>query len=99
MQPGAGRSEIVGRHGDALKVRVAAAPDGGRANQACQRLLAEVFDIKAPAAVLVRGATSRTKRFALEGVAAAEVAEQLERVLSVERRPTSDRGEHRLLRR
>ncbi|MDP9005311.1 MAG: DUF167 domain-containing protein [Actinomycetota bacterium] len=96
VQPGAGRSEVVGRHGDALKVRVAAAPEGGRANEACARLLAELFEVQAAAVGLVKGATSRSKRFALEGVEPAQVAEQLELVLSVERRPAP---EHRLDRR
>lgn len=96
VQPGGGRSEVVGRHGDALKVRVAAAPEGGRANEACARLLAELFEVQAAAVGLVGGATSRSKRFALEGIEPAQVAEQLERILSVERRPAP---EHRLDRR
>ncbi|MBW3581073.1 MAG: DUF167 domain-containing protein [Actinobacteria bacterium] len=96
VQPGAGLSEVVGRHGDALKVRVAAAPHGGRANEACVRLLAELFEVQTAAVGLVGGATSRSKRFVLEGIESAQVAEQLERVLSVERRPVP---EHRLDRR
>ncbi|HWI04529.1 MAG TPA: DUF167 domain-containing protein, partial [Acidimicrobiales bacterium] len=46
VQPGAGRSAVVGRHGTALKVRVAAAPEGGRANEACAELLADTFGVK-----------------------------------------------------
>ncbi len=90
VQPGAGRSEIVGRHGDALKVRVAAAPEGGRANHACERLLAESFDVETSAVTLLTGETSRSKRFALEGVDGVEVAERLERLLSIDRRATAD---------
>lgn len=90
VQPGAGRSEVVGRHGDALKVRVAAAPESGRANQACQRLLAELFDLGASAVTLVSGATSRSKRFALDGVDPDEIAGQLDRLLSIERQASAD---------
>lgn len=89
VQPGAGRSEVVGRHGDALKVRVAAAPEGGRANQACERLLAELFQVKPSAVTLVTGSTSRSKRFAVEGVEPDDVGEQLERILTTER-PSAD---------
>ena len=49
VQPGAGRSAVVGRHGDALKVRVAAPPEGGRANEACRALVAETFGLAASA--------------------------------------------------
>ncbi len=100
VQPGAGRSEVIGRHGDALKVRVAAAPEGGRANQACERLLAELFEVKVSAVHLVAGASSRSKRFAVEGVDPDDVAEQLERTVSSERGPAPDhRSEQRPLRR
>ena len=81
VQPGGGRSEVVGRHGDAVKVRVAAPPERGRANDACRRLLAEVFDIKESAVVVVSGETSRTKRVALMGAEPEAVRAQLERAL------------------
>jgi len=63
VQPGAGRTEVVGRHGDALKVKVAAAPEGGRANTAVAQLVASMLGVPPTAVVLVSGATNRSKRF------------------------------------
>lgn len=68
VQPGAGRTAIVGRHGNALKVRVAAPPEGGRANRACVGLLSESFGVAESQVELVGGATSRAKRFRISGV-------------------------------
>lgn len=65
VAPGAGKSAVVGRHGDALKVRVAAPPVGGRANEAARALLADAFGLKESAVALVSGETSRSKRFSL----------------------------------
>src|SRR5688572_7865913 len=85
VQPGAGRTAVVGRHGDALKVRVAAPPEAGRANDACAALLAETFGV-APAKVsLTSGATSRLKRFRLAGVDADDFRRRVE--LAVEGPP------------
>src|SRR5688572_28864676 len=50
VQPGAGRTSVSGIHGDALKVRVAAPPEKGRANDACRELVASLADVK-PGAV------------------------------------------------
>ncbi|HMG45440.1 MAG TPA: DUF167 domain-containing protein [Acidimicrobiales bacterium] len=65
VQPGARRSEIVGPHGDALKVRVTAPPVDGKANAAVVELLAEILD--APVE-LVAGASSRRKRLRITGL-------------------------------
>ncbi|HET7722716.1 MAG TPA: DUF167 domain-containing protein [Acidimicrobiales bacterium] len=80
-QPGAGRTQVVGRHGDALKVRVAAPPEQGRANDALVGVLADRFGVPASAVTLTQGATSRAKRFRIAGLAADEFAERLEKVL------------------
>ena len=67
-QPGAGRTQVVGRHGNAVKVRVAAPPEKGQANDALRKALADAFGVKPGAVELVAGATSRTKRFRFTGV-------------------------------
>ena len=79
VQPAAGRSAVVGRHGAALKVRVAAAPEGGRANEATAALLAETFGVAPSAVEVANGATSRSKQFRLTGVELEEFAHLLER--------------------
>ena len=64
-QPGAGRTQITGRHGDALKIRVAVPPEHGRANEALASVLVDVFGLKSSDVTLVAGEKSRTKRFRL----------------------------------
>lgn len=68
VQPGAGRTAVVGRHGDALKVRVAAPPEGGRANEACLRLVADLLGVAGDAVTLTGGPSSRSKRVRVDGV-------------------------------
>lgn len=68
VQPGAGRTAVVGRHGDALKVRVAAPPTGGRANDACLSLIASTLGVSEDQVELVGGPSSRSKRLRVTGV-------------------------------
>ena len=81
VQPGAGRTAVQGRHGDALKVRVAAPPEKGRANDACAALVAELADVKPDAVELAAGATSRSKRFRVTGADVDELVRRLELAL------------------
>ena len=68
VQPGAARTAVVGRHGDALKVAVSAPADKGRANEAVLSLLSEVLGVPRGDLRLVAGLTSRAKRVAVSGV-------------------------------
>ena len=68
MQPRARTNEIVGRHGDALRVRLTAPPVDGAANEALVELLAATFGIPRRAVTIVTGASSRTKVVELDGV-------------------------------
>lgn len=61
VQPGASRSEVVGRHGDALRVRVAGTPVDGKANTELVRFLADHLGLPARAVEITRGHSSRTK--------------------------------------
>lgn len=85
VEPGAGRRAVSGHYGDSLKVKVAAPPEGGRANEAVAELLASTLGVPASNVALVSGAASRSKRFRIGPVelttvrrllAAAEVTPQ-----------------------
>lgn len=71
VQPGAKHSEIAGLHGDALKIRLAAPPIEGRANEALLRFLAELFAVPLRNIELLRGAQSRHKMVKISGSAVA----------------------------
>ncbi len=61
VQPGAKKSEVVGLHGDALKLRIASPPVDGRANAALITFLAAALEVPKQSFAVVRGETSRRK--------------------------------------
>lgn len=67
-QPGARRTEIVGRHGDAVKIRVAAPPVDDRANEALVAFVAELFELRSSAVSIRSGGSSRHKCLRLDGI-------------------------------
>jgi uncharacterized protein (TIGR00251 family) len=79
--PGAGRTAVVGRHGDALKVRVAAPPLEGRANEAAGALVAETLGVGAASVELSAGEKSRAKRFKIGGIEAEDAETRLQAAL------------------
>ena len=60
-QPGARKNEVVGVHGGALKIRVAAPAVEGKANAALVGFLADQFGVPQRAVTIVRGETGRRK--------------------------------------
>jgi uncharacterized protein (TIGR00251 family) len=68
VSPGAGRAAIVGRYGEGWKIRVTAPPEGGRANDAVLRLLAEALAVPRDALTLVSGQSGRDKIVELAGL-------------------------------
>jgi len=78
VSPGARRSEIVGRQGDAWKVRVAAVAERGRANDALVRLLSETLRLPRALISVVSGQASRDKIVELRGLDGEEAERRLE---------------------
>jgi len=66
VSPGAGRSEMVGRHGDGWRARVAAPPERGRANAALCKLLAETLSVPRSSVRVVAGRSARAKVVEIE---------------------------------
>ena len=77
VQPGAKRSEVVGRHGDALKIRVAAPAIDGRANAALLTFIAERLRLAKSAVSLKTGQSSRQKVLQVAGTSAEAVRQLL----------------------
>ena len=77
VSPGAGRSAVVGRHGDAWKLRVAAPPERGRANTSVVNLLATSLEIRRPDVRIVGGGISRDKVVEIVGLTLEEAEQRL----------------------
>ncbi len=78
VQPKASRNEVLGYQGDALRVRVTAPPEGGKANDAVVALLADVLRIAKSRISIVRGHASRDKLVTIETLDSAELQRRLQ---------------------
>jgi uncharacterized protein len=82
VSPGSARTELVGRHGEGWKARVAAPPERGRANQALVELLAAALDVPASSIRIVAGRSARAKVVEVADLEAVQVERRLTRSLS-----------------
>jgi uncharacterized protein (TIGR00251 family) len=77
IQPGAKKTEVVGLHGEALKIRLAAPPVDGKANTCLIAFLADRLGVARAAISLLSGESSRAKRVHVSGVTDAEARARL----------------------
>lgn len=75
--PKAARTEIAGWYGDRLRVRVAAVPEGGRANDALIAFLAQLFDVARRDVVITSGHGATSKTVEIAGIDSAAIAARL----------------------
>lgn len=71
--PRASRSELVGEQDGALRVRIAAPPVDGAANEELIRLLAKTLEVKPRCVTIVSGHGARMKKITVEGITAKEL--------------------------
>ena len=77
--PKASKSEVVGWEEGILRVRLAAVPEKGKANEELLRVLAVALDIAKSQLKLISGETSRQKRVRVSGLSEADVRARLTR--------------------
>jgi len=82
VQPRASKSGVVGEHDGALKIRLAAPPVDGEANEELVRLLAKLFDAPRQRIAILSGQTSKNKIVRVSGISVEEVEKVLADVLS-----------------
>ncbi len=75
--PNANRAEVVGVHGDAIKIKVQAPAMDGKANAAVLAFMAEALCISARQITLKAGEKSRDKTLAIDGLDAEEIRRRL----------------------
>ena len=78
LTPRGGRDRIDGWDGAVLRVRVAARPADGRANESMVRLVAKAAGVPPSRVTLVSGAQSRTKIVEIEGLTAEEIRARIQ---------------------
>jgi uncharacterized protein len=78
--PGAQRTQVVGLYGDRLKVRLAAPPERGAANQELIAFLARTLDLPKSSLKLTLGAQSRTKVVTVSDVSS-DLGKRLDRLV------------------
>jgi hypothetical protein len=66
VQPGASRTEFAGRHGDRIKLRLAARAVDGKANEALIEFLAEHYRVPKSRIRIASGLKSRQKRVVID---------------------------------
>ena len=88
VQPGARKPGVVSFERGVLRMRVTAPSQQGRATEAALALTAELLDLPKSHVTLVRGAMSREKLVAVEGLTQAQVQQRL--TSRVEDKPADD---------
>ena len=78
VQPKASRTEVVGRVGDSLKLRVAAPPVEGAANDEIVRWLSRLLRVPKSSIEIVSGDRSRKKVVLVTGIGTDEVLTALD---------------------
>lgn len=78
VQPRASRTEVAGLQGEAVRIRLAAPPVDGTANEELIRFLSKLLKVPQSAIALIRGKTARQKVVEVRGISGASASHLLE---------------------
>ena len=87
VQPRARRSEVAGEHGGAIKLKIAAPPVDGKANEECRRFLTKLFGVSLGSVEIISGESSRDKVVRIRNTDSLRVAEALSGLHTNEKPP------------
>jgi len=75
--PGSSRTAVAGLLDDMIKIKIAAAPERGKANQCLVTFLAKRLGVKKNAVHITAGQTSPVKRVQVHGISSQSLLEKL----------------------
>ena len=78
IQPNASKTEIVGLHNGALKIRIKAPPVDGKANIEIIEFIATIFAVPKRSVEIIGGSSSRQKRVLIQNVSLTRASQILE---------------------
>jgi uncharacterized protein (TIGR00251 family) len=73
VQPRARRTEIIGEHAGALKLKLAAPPVDGKANEECRRFLSKLLKVSTGSVEIISGESSREEVVRIDKTSAARI--------------------------
>ena len=77
VTPGAKRNSITGFTGGVWRIKIAAPPVEGKANEALVNYLSEVLGVRKSSFSLMKGETNRNKLLSVKGITPEEIATKL----------------------
>ena len=80
VQPRSSKNQIIGRHGDALKVKIKAPPVDGAANKMCTQYLAACLDVPKSYVEIKSGQSGRTKQVRAQLKAGGDLKKEIQRL-------------------
>ena len=76
--PGASRTALCGLHGEAVKVRISAAPEKGKANKSLCEFISKLLGVKKNTVSVISGQTSPMKRICISGISKERLLNKLQ---------------------
>jgi uncharacterized protein (TIGR00251 family) len=82
VTPNTGRNEITGWRDDVLQVKIAAAPEKGKANRELIDFLGRVLGVKKSDIAIIQGQTGRNKSLEIQGISREDITNKIQRIIT-----------------